>query len=114
MDGQLTIIDLKECDEYLVKDKKALEEFVLKLCGVIRMKPYGKPLIKRFGKGKLKGYTAVQLIETSNIIVHLDEFGKKIFIDIFSCKKFNAVKAGEFAKEYFKSAKYNLKTIMRK
>jgi len=114
MKGQLTIIDLKECDEDLVKDKIALAKFGRALCKVIKMNPCGKPIVKRYGKGNLRGYTAIQLIETSNIVVHLDEFENKVFIDVFSCKDFDSKKAGAFSKDYFKAKKSKVKTIMRK
>lgn len=114
MKGQLTIIDLKECDKNLVKDKEVLAKFGKEICKVIKMVPFGEPIIKRFGKGKLKGYSLVQLIETSNITVHLDEFDNKVFIDIFSCKKFDSTKAKNFSKDYFKAGKVKWKTIFRK
>lgn len=114
MQGQLTVIDLKECDKNLVRDKKALDNFLRKICNVIDMKSYGNPIIKRFGKDKLRGYTGLQLIETSNIVVHLDEYENKVFIDIFSCKDFDAVKAKQFAKQFFHADKVKVKTIIRK
>jgi S-adenosylmethionine/arginine decarboxylase-like enzyme len=114
MQGQLTIIDLKECDKSLVKDKDALERFTIRLSDIIGMQREGKPVIKRFGKGNLRGYTAIQLIQTSNIVVHLDEYENKVFIDIFSCKGFDAVKAKQFAQQFFDAGKAVLKTIIRK
>ena len=114
MKGQLTIINLGECDKNLVKDRVALGKFGKELCKVIDMVPYGEPIIKRFGKGDLEGYSMVQLIETSNITVHLDEFENKAFIDIFSCKNFNPKDAKNFSKEYFKAKKAKCKTIYRK
>ena len=114
MKGQLTIINLKECDKNLVRDREALEKFGKEMCKVIDMKAYGEPIINRFGKGELEGYSMVQLIETSNITVHLDEFENKVFIDIFSCKNFDPKKAKNFSKEYFKAKKTKCKTIFRK
>lgn len=114
MQGQLTVIDLNGCDGQLVKDRDRLGKFVVDLCEIIGMKPFGEPLIKRFGKGRLRGYSAVQLIETSTMVIHLDEFEKKVFIDIFSCKKFDSAKAEEFSKKYFKAESSKSKTLMRK
>jgi S-adenosylmethionine/arginine decarboxylase-like enzyme len=114
MKGQLTIINLRECDKNLVSNRNVLRNFCLELCNVIKMKAYKTPIIKKFGKGKLLGYSAVQLIETSSIVVHLDEFENKAFIDIFSCKKFDSKKALGFSKKFFKSNKYSFKTIIRK
>jgi len=114
MKGQLTIIDLNQCEHKLMKDKKHLALFGKLLSKKINMIPYKEPIIKRFGKGNLKGYSAVQLIETSNITTHLDEHENKAFIDIFSCKKFDSIKAKEFTKKYFKAKKALSKTIERK
>lgn len=111
--GQLTIIDLSECEEKFLKDKEYLEEFFLKLCGKIEMKAVGEPIVKRFGNKEFEGFSGVQLIETSSISVHLDEVGKRAFIDIFSCKEFDKDVAEEFSKEYFKSKKSKSRTIMR-
>jgi S-adenosylmethionine/arginine decarboxylase-like enzyme len=114
MNGQLTIINLHECDKNLMKDKRALKRFGVELCNVIYMVPHGHPIVKRFGSGKLQGYSLVQLIETSNITVHLDEFENKAFIDIFSCKNFDPKKAEKFSVDYFKSKTFDSKTIFRK
>lgn len=114
MKGQLTIIDLYECDEVLVRDKSTLENFFKEICEVIKMNAWNSPIIKKFGKGDLRGYTGVQLIETSNITVHMDEFENKVFIDIFSCKDFDAHVAEKFSKNFFKAKKSNGRTIMRK
>lgn len=114
MFGQLCVIDLNGCDKSLVRDESALKVFMIELCEVIEMKPFGKPIVHRFGKGKLEGYSGIQLIETSNVSVHLDEFKNRAFIDIFSCKKFDPVKAKNFAKKYFKSRKAKYRTIIRR
>ena len=53
MEGQLTIINLNECDKDLVKDREALGRFGKDLCKIINMIPYGEPIINRFGKGDL-------------------------------------------------------------
>ena len=114
MEGQLTIINLNECDKDLVKDREALGRFGKDLCKIINMIPYGEPIINRFGKGDLEGYSMVQFIETSSITVHLDEFENKVFIDIFSCKYFDPDKAQDFSREYFKANKCEYQTIFRK
>jgi len=106
--GQLLSMDLYDCDEKVITDKKKLGEFCLKLCKEIKMVPYGKPIVKRFGDGDLEGNTAMQFIQTSNITVHCDEIYNRVFIDIFSCKTFNAPRGRAFCKKFFqaKSMKY--------
>ncbi len=113
MFGQLCIIDLNGCDKSLVREGDSLKRFMIELCEVIEMKPFGKPFTKRFGKGKLRGYSGVQLIETSNISVHLDEFKNRVFIDIFSCKKFDFIKAEKFSIGFWK-AKNSVKRVFNR
>ncbi|MBU0466521.1 MAG: S-adenosylmethionine decarboxylase [Nanoarchaeota archaeon] len=111
--GQLSFIDLHTCNHDLMKDKKKLGEFCLALCGKIKMKPYGRPIVKRLGKGRIEGISAIMFIETSTITVHLDEFDNRAFIDIFSCKKFDSEVAKKFCKEFFKAQRVKSKTFMR-
>jgi len=48
-----------------------------------------------FGKGRVKGYTLVQLIETSDITCHFAEEDNSVYLDLFSCKPFASAKAKE-------------------
>ena len=111
--GQLTHIDLFECEEDLLLDKEKLAEFSLTLCKKIKMRPHGNPIIDRFGEGDLFGLSSVQFIETSTITTHLDDKGRRAFIDIFSCKTFDGNIAVKFSKDFWmaKEAKFN--TVMR-
>lgn len=106
-------IDLYDCERSLLTDRKKLKEFCLQLCKEIEMKPFGSPLIKRFGKGNLRGYSLMQFIETSSITIHLDEFGLRAFVDIFSCKTFDANKAKKFAQSFFKAKRIRYRNFYR-
>jgi S-adenosylmethionine/arginine decarboxylase-like enzyme len=111
--GRLIIIDLYNCDKNLIKNKKEIELFIIELCKKIKMKRHGKAIIKRFGKNSLKGYSAIQFIETSSIIIHFDEINNKAFIDIFSCKKFDENNIEKFSKEFFKTKNSKIKILIR-
>ena len=67
------------------------------------MKRVGPTEIKRFGHGKLRGYSMMQFIETSTIIAHFDEQADRAFIDVFSCKRYNTTKVGIFCKKFLAS-----------
>ena len=114
MEVQSTFIDLHGCDKSLLNVEGPLKAFPKKLCKVIKMVPHGKTIIDRFAEGELEGYSAMQFIETSSITVHLDEFTDQAFIDICSCKEFNAKSAEKFAKEYFRAKRSVSKTFFRK
>jgi S-adenosylmethionine/arginine decarboxylase-like enzyme len=112
--GKIALINLYNCDSNLIKKKAYINNFFKKICKAINMKTYGRSQIKRFGKGRLEGISAFQFIETSSITIHFDEVKNKAFIDIFSCREFNAKKAEIFTKDYFKAEKSSLKEIIRK
>jgi S-adenosylmethionine/arginine decarboxylase-like enzyme len=113
---QSTLINLYECDKILLVNPEKIGDFVLELCDVIGMQPHGKPIVQRFGKGDLEGYssTILQFIETSSITIHLDEVENKVFIDICSCKDFDSALASDFSKKYFGAKESKFQEIERK
>jgi len=110
--GYELILDLYNCDLGVISSEVSLEEYVTKLCKLIEMKTFGKPLIEYFGTAKAhtKGYSLVQLIETSAIVGHFSEYWKRAYLNIFSCKPYSAKIAVKFTKEFFrvKRCKYRL------
>ena len=113
--GKLASIDLVGCNEY-VKNPKKIKEFCNKLCKIIKMKKYGPTYLKRFGVGKLKGYSFMQFIETSSITAHFEEQQNphKAFIDIFSCKDFDEKEAADFCKKFFGAKTAKVKILIRR
>ncbi len=111
--GQLTHIDLFDCDKELLLSEAKLAEFSLALCKKIGMKPHGKAIVDRFGEGDLFGLSAVQFIETSTITTHLDDQGGRAFIDVFSCKEFDGNVAVKFCKDFYKAKEVKFNTVMR-
>ena len=109
--GKSVAIDLHECDHNRVNSKELLESFVKEVIDVVNMQAHGQCHIDRFGEGELEGYSAIQFIETSSITVHLDEVGNRAYIDIFSCKDFDANVALEFCQKYF-GAKITKMTVL--
>ena len=75
--GQLTAIDLYDCPKELLTNKLHLKKFPKELCKQIKMKPHGETLVDQFGEGDLFGLSAIQFIETSTIVVHLDDVGSR-------------------------------------
>jgi len=112
--GKLASINLYGCSPKSIRDSKKIEKYIVELCRLIDMKRFGKALIQRFAEGDLEGYSAMQFIETSSITLHFDETQNRAFIDIFSCKDFNAKKAEKFSKDFFKAKKSNKKVLIRK
>jgi S-adenosylmethionine/arginine decarboxylase-like enzyme len=65
------------------------------------MIPYEKPQLVMFGTGNKKGYTLIQLIETSNICAHFVEETNDMYLDVFSCKHFDSDVVKNTIEEYF-------------
>ncbi|MCM8820112.1 MAG: S-adenosylmethionine decarboxylase, partial [Candidatus Omnitrophica bacterium] len=113
--GYELIMDLFDCDQNIITSKKKLQLYVDRLCKLIKMKKFGKTLIPLFGANKphTKGYSLVQLIETSSITGHFSELWKTAYINIFSCKTFNHKLAEEFTKKFFGAKKIKSRFLTR-
>jgi len=109
--GLLAAINLYDCNSKLIKNKKEIKKFIIDLCNLIKMKRFGPARIRRFGEGKLEGYSAMQFVETSSITLHFDEEKNRAFIDIFSCKDFDSEETEKFCKDFFKAGK-STKTVL--
>lgn len=114
--GKELILDLSDCDFKVINSKKKLEEFIVKICQLIKMERYNKPIISFFGlnKPKTAGYSLVQLIETSSITGHFSNLWRSAYINIFSCKDFDTEKAASFTQRFFGAKKLKKRIIFRK
>lgn len=113
--GLSTIMSIYDCDKERIKLYEVIEDYVIKLCDLIKMNRYGNPTIKHFGQDeKVKGYSFMQLIETSSITGHFSEASNNAYIDIFSCKLYDPFSATEFTREYFQGDSVDMHVIFRK
>lgn len=121
--GQELILDIHDVPaEFFTK--KNLREFAEKLCDEINMRrgPFHiwgeeKQLDKaKKGEGAIKadGLSCVQFLYTSSITVHaLDEI-QKVFVNVFSCNKFDSKKAIKFTEDHIGGKLVESHTITRK
>jgi S-adenosylmethionine decarboxylase len=99
--GQLAAIDLHGCERQPIADPDRIRGFVTTLGDAIGMRAHGPVLVERFGDGELEGWSAMQFIETSSITLHADESGGRCFVDVFSCRPFDADRAAAVAVAHF-------------
>ncbi|MDD5069381.1 MAG: S-adenosylmethionine decarboxylase [Candidatus Omnitrophica bacterium] len=113
--GHELIMDLYECDVEIITSKKKLKQYVDELCDLIKMVKYGKTLLPYFGEKAefTKGYSLVQLIETSSITGHFSDYWKTAYLNVFSCKEYDAEKAKTFTKDFFKAKRMKSKLLIR-
>jgi S-adenosylmethionine/arginine decarboxylase-like enzyme len=99
--GMLAAIDLHGCERPRLEDPDAIRTFVPRLVDAIGMRARGPLHLERFGDGELEGWSAMQFIETSSITLHADEFACRLFVDVFSCRRFDPDLAAAIAVAHF-------------
>jgi S-adenosylmethionine/arginine decarboxylase-like enzyme len=113
--GWELILDLYECDPTAISNEEMIRRYAKELCNLLDMKPYGDPITPYFGENQLhtKGYSLVQFIETSSIVSHFSEYTRAVYINIFSCKPYDAKQAERFSKEFFGAKSIKSRFIVR-
>jgi S-adenosylmethionine/arginine decarboxylase-like enzyme len=111
--GYHLLVNAAGCDHEAICSKERIREFAKRLVKGIDMVAYGEPQIVRFGTSVQKGYTLVQLIETSNITAHFSEDSDEVYLDVFSCKTFNPKDAIAIFKECFMPVKFTTTFLTR-
>ena len=113
--GQHLILDLSGCPRERLVDGSHIREWIAELVAAIKMKAYGEPILEHFATHSYDaaGYTLLQLIETSNICAHFAENLGQIYIDVFSCKRFDTQTAVSVCRKYFAPLHIELREIER-
>lgn len=120
MYGKELIIDLKGCNVKTF-NRGSIENYFIRLCKLIDMKrcdlhfwdDMDVPLAERQTLPHTKGTSAVQFILTSNITIHVLDILGEAYVNIFSCKNFDYLKANDFTVDWFNATKYNYRFITR-
>lgn len=118
--GKELIIDLHNCDSTTFT-RKSIRKFFKLLCELIDMEAeklcwwddYGLAPEFQQTEPHTKGTTAVQFILTSNITIHTLDLLENVYINVFSCKDFDADIAMKFSEEWFKGKVVNSQLIER-
>jgi S-adenosylmethionine/arginine decarboxylase-like enzyme len=112
--GHHLILDVKACQIDRAKDPEYIKHFVKDLVRLIEMVPYGEPQVVHFADGTDKaGWTVIQLIETSNIMGHFLDDSGDLYLDVFSCKDFEAQVVIKAVNEFFKPQKIRQRRLWR-
>jgi len=114
------IMDLHGCN-ISTFNRESLDGFFKKLCKAIDMKKceryfwddVGVPEEERQTSPHTKGSSAVQFILTSSIVIHTLELLEAIYINIFSCKKYDLELAKKITEEWFGAKECKMHFIER-
>ena len=120
MYGPELILDLHGCDVSIF-NRKSLRDFCRALCLEIDMEAVKFVSWDDDGlvpedcqtEPHTKGFSAVQFILTSSIVVHTLEMTASAYINIFSCKDFDRHRAKSFTKKWFRAKKITSRLIKR-
>ena len=119
--GAELILDLHDCDVGQFT-RQGIESFFAELCDTIDMErcdlhfwdDVGVPLEEQQTSPKTMGTSAVQFILTSTIVIHTLDVLKAAYVNIFSCKAFDAERAGEFTAGWFRSTDWSAQLVIRR
>ena len=101
-------MDLHRCD-VATFTRDSLDHYFEKLCNAIKMEKceryfwddVGVPEEEKQTSPHTKGTSAVQFILTSTIVIHTLELTQTAYINIFSCKEYDAELAERITQEWF-------------
>lgn len=113
--GISTNIDLYKCNPKIIRDGKLIEEYVIKLCDLIKVKRFDECTVVNFGEDdRIAGYSMTQLIETSLVSGHFANQTNTAYLDVFSCKFFDPQVVADFSKDFFEAKEFKLSYTLRK
>jgi S-adenosylmethionine/arginine decarboxylase-like enzyme len=122
MYGPELILDLHGCNTDAFS-RSSLRRFGRALCREIGMTPHkfrsepwdddGVCSDEQQTDPKTKGYTAIQFLMESSILIHALELTQSAYINIFSCNSFDRRKAVRFTKSWFGADKITSRLIRR-
>lgn len=89
--GYQLILDCGGGDQLLMSNRDNVEKWIRKLVKDIDMTPVGDPKIEYTASEfpDKAGFTVIQIIVTSSIVAHFVDELEQIYLDVFSCKKFD-------------------------
>jgi S-adenosylmethionine/arginine decarboxylase-like enzyme len=80
----------------------------------IDMVPFGESFAERVGDGGEVGISLIQLIQTSAITAHTNDEARDMYLDMFSCKDFEAESVIACLKDWFAPSGIENQTLLCK
>jgi S-adenosylmethionine/arginine decarboxylase-like enzyme len=114
------VVDMHGCDASTFT-RRSLDRYFTDLCTLIQMQrcvvhfwdDVGVPLRERQTLPHTKGTSAVCFILTSSIVIHTLDLLGAVYLNIFSCKPFDAVAATEFSRQWFRATEVRSSSLVR-
>ena len=112
--GHHLVLDVKGCQIDRARDPEYIAHFIKDLVNLIDMVPYGEPQVVHFADGTDKaGWTVIQLIQTSSIVGHFLDDNGDLYLDVFSCKDFEASTVTKAIENHFQPVNIRYRRMWR-
>ena len=119
--GMELVLDLHDCNPDTFT-REAIESYFADLCELIGMErcalhfwdDEAVPEADRQTNPKTKGTSAVQFILTSSIVIHTLDLLRAVYLNVFSCKRFDADAAAKFSASTFGSRRWTARVLRRR
>ncbi|MDE0106103.1 MAG: S-adenosylmethionine decarboxylase [Bryobacterales bacterium] len=114
------VLDLHGCDSSTFT-RAHINSYFTEICEIIQMEKcdvhfwddIGVPLEDRQTLPHTVGTSAVCFILTSTIVIHTLDLLECVYVNIFSCKRFNEHTATEFTAKWFNAKTHNATLVER-
>lgn len=105
--------DITVSDTFL-NDRAYIKAFMNHLVQAIDMQKLGRLHIEFLdAPEELVGFSAVQLIKTSSIVLHVYPFDQTLNLDVFSCRNFDSQVVIDLVRRYFEPGVISCQNIQR-
>ena len=112
--GLYSAIDVYDCSKEKLSDGDVIKQFTVELCNRLGVKRYGDLHMYLFGDDpKIHGWSMAQMIETSLVSGHFIQEPRIAYVDIFSCKHYDAQIIIDFVVPFFEGTSYNFTSTLR-
>ena len=116
--GKHFIIDAGGCVGEL-RDISHIQEFIDTLVAKLGMNKKGETIFEYFEDNDynrdrdIVGWSVVQIISLSSIVIHINEISKTIYLDVFTCGDLDDLTVTLHFSEYFRASKIKKQVITR-
>jgi S-adenosylmethionine/arginine decarboxylase-like enzyme len=113
--GYHLMLDCSGCNIDRISNRDNIYNFTKELVKRIDMTAFGEPIIEYFATHdpNKAGYSMMQLIETSNLAMHIVDKDRTLYLDVFSCKPFVNETVVNTVKEFFGSQSERMTYVTR-
>jgi S-adenosylmethionine decarboxylase len=108
------IFDAFGCNKDILHNERFIIEVLFEIPELINMKVLSGPNLVRDSDKINPGISAFEIIDTSHISIHTFTKTKEVYIDIFSCKKFNYEKIQNYLFTKLKVKPFQVQTLVVK